>query len=124
MVTRTLEPVGKGQTVSTKQPPGPRSVVRVEKRAPDLSSTTSAAAVNMCRAVPRRSVSSTSTALPMASESLRVDELCIISSFGQPLMSCCGVWFKLLHQEPHRNSHGAVRTLFHANDRAEKFFVC
>ena len=38
MVMRTFEPALKGTSVSTKQPPGPRSVVRVEKTAvrPDL----------------------------------------------------------------------------------------
>src|SRR5271165_1179018 len=54
---RTLDPTANGFVVSTKHPPGPRSVVRVEKRAPDPSSTTSADAVNIWRPVVRRSAS-------------------------------------------------------------------
>src|SRR5579864_2646141 len=52
---RTRDPTANGFVVSTKQPPGPRSVVRVEKRAPDPSSTTSADAVNIWRPEVRRS---------------------------------------------------------------------
>src|ERR1700683_152474 len=43
--------------VSTKHPPGPRSVVRVENFAPEASSMTSAEAVIACRSFPRRSAS-------------------------------------------------------------------
>src|SRR5215469_2837836 len=57
MVTRTLAPTGKGFVVSMKHPPGPRSVVRVENLAPELSSTTSADAVNMWRSSQRLSSS-------------------------------------------------------------------
>src|SRR5579872_946730 len=55
MVMRTLAPASKGTKVSTKQPPGPRSVVRVENIEPEPSSTTSAAAMKGWRFAPRRS---------------------------------------------------------------------
>src|SRR6185312_6734857 len=50
-------PDREGGSVSTKQPPGPRSVVRVEKRAPELNSTISAEAITRWRSPPRRSAS-------------------------------------------------------------------
>src|SRR5271154_983998 len=64
MVTWTFAPTGKGTMVSTKQPPGPRSVVRVENLAPEPSSTTSAEAVITCRSLLRRSASPVPTDFP------------------------------------------------------------
>src|ERR1700734_2217637 len=80
-MTRTCEPIGKGTVVSTKHPPGPRSVVRVENRAADFSSITSAPAVNMWRSATRRSASCTAGEGAGCVFFLS-DELCIALSLG------------------------------------------
>src|ERR1700733_5696281 len=85
-MTRTCEPIGKGTVVSTKHPPGPRSVVRVENRAPYFNSITSAPAVNMWRSAIRRSASCTAGVEPGCVFFLS-DELCIALSLGPSLAS-------------------------------------